>query len=198
MKKMKEMFEAMMNDPDLKNNPAYKDCEKFGDVLDELTNKIVAPCIDYANNHGDDDAGWAHTIMISMARATCKMLYAFQHTAAKEGVDIYDFYHDELLPLCKEVAYRESEEMVKYAERMQREAEEDKKVIMDDTKKDLILAMADPDVSVEEIIRKFFKKDLDDEQRQMVADHIAKMRVEHADRLKRIHEHTDEDGNYKA
>lgn len=145
-----------MNDPDLKNNPAYKDCEKFGDVLDELTNKIVAPCIDYANSHGV------------------------------------------LLPLCKEAAYRESEEMVKYAERMQREVEEDKKVIMDDTKKDLILAMADPDVSVEEIIRKFFKKDLDDERRQMVADHIAKMRVEHADRLKRIHEHTDENGNYKA
>jgi hypothetical protein len=37
-----------------------------------------------------------------------------------------------------------------------------------------------------------------DEQRKMVSDHIAKVRVEQADRLQRLREHTDENGNYKA
>ncbi len=41
-------------------------------------------------------------------------------------------------------------------------------------------------------------KDMTDEQRKMVAGHIAKVRVEEADKLQRIREHTDENGNYKA
>ena len=100
-------------------------------------------------------------------------------------------------PAVKVTEDEVNEEMEKMAEQMKREVEEGKKVISDDMKKDLILAVADPDMSVEEIVDKFFKKDLTDEQRKMVSDHIAKMRVEHADRLKRVHEHTDENGNYK-
>ena len=196
-KKIKEMFEAMINDPDLENNPMFKESQKFGEVMDRLTAEIVAPCVNYANEHGEEDEGWVHTVLISMARATCKVLYSMQRTATKEGKDIYEFYHDELLPLCKEISYRESDEMVEMAKKMEREAEEGRKVITDDTKKDLILAVADPDVTVDEIVDRFFKKDLTDEQRQKVADHIAKMRVEHADRLKRVHEHVDENGNYK-
>lgn len=198
MKKMKEMFESMMNDPDLENNPMYKESEKFGEALDQLTARIVEPCLDYANNHGDEDKGWAHTIMISMARATCKMLYALQHTAAEDGKDIYQFYHDELLPLCKEIAYRESDELVKRAEQMEREAEEEEKGgIPFETKKEVILAIADPNMPVEDIINKFFKKDMDAETRDKVKYHIEKVRVEYADKLQRLREHTDENGNYK-
>ena len=196
MSKIREMFEALINDPDLMNNPMFKENEKFGKTLDELTERIVLPCVDYANNHGGDDDGWANTILIAMARATCKMLYAMQHTAAEEGKDVYEFYHDELLPLCKELAYRECDETVKNAKQMEREAEEeDKGGVSFDRKKEVILAIADPDMSVDDIIGKFFKKDMADEQRKMVADHIAKIRVEQADRLQRLRELTDEDGD---
>ena len=199
MNKIKEMFEAMINDPDLENNPMFKESEKFGKALDELTARIIQPCMDYANNHGDEDEGWANTVLISMARATCKMLYALQHTAAKDGSDIYEFYHDELLPLCKEIAYRESDEMVKKAEQMASEADkEDEGGVSFDRKKEVILAIADPDMPVDDIIEKFFMKDMTDEQRKMVSDHIAKVRVEQADKLQRLREHTDENGNHKA
>ena len=199
MKNIKEMFESMMNDPDLENNPMYKESEKFGEALDELTTRIIQPCIEYSTNHGDEDEGWANTIMISMARATCKMLYALQKTAAEDGKDIYQFYHYELLPLCKEIAYRESDELVKRAEQMEREAEEEEKSgVSFETKKEVILAIADPNMPVEDIINKYFKKDLDDDTRNMVKNHIEKMRVEHADKLQRVREHTDENGNYKA
>lgn len=199
MSKIKEMFEAMINDPDLENNPMFKESEKFGKALDELTARIIQPCMDYANNHGDEDEGWAHTMLISMARATCKMLYALQHTAAEDGKDIYEFYHDELLPLCKEVAYRESDEMVKKAEQMASEVdEEDEGGVSFDRKKEVILAIVDPDMPVDDIIEKFFKKDMTDEQLKMVSDHIAKVRVEQADKLQRLREHTDENWNYKA
>ena len=199
MSKIKEMFEAMINDPDLENNPMFKESEKFGKALDELTARIIQPCMDYANNHGDENEGWAHTVLISMARATCKMLYALQHTAAEDGKDIYEFYHDELLPLCKEIAYRESDEMMKKAEQMASEADkEDEGGVPFDRKKEVILAIADPDMPVDDIIEKFFKKDMTDEQRKMVSDHIAKVRVVQADKLQRLHEHTDENGNYKA
>lgn len=199
MNKIKEMFEAMINDPDLENNPMFKESEKFCKALDELTARIIQPCMDYANNHGDEDEGWAHTVLISMARATCKMLYALQHTADEDGKDIYEFYHDELLPLCKEIAYRESDEMMKKAEQMASEVdEEDDGGVPFDRKKEVILAIADPDMPVDDIIEKFFKKDMTDEQRKMVSDHIAKVRVEQADKLQRLREHTDENGNYKA
>ena len=199
MSKIKEMFEAMINDPDLENNPMFKESEKFGKALDELTARIIQPCMDYVNNHGDEDESWANTVLISMARATCKMLYAMQHAAAEDGKDIYEFYHDELLPLCKEIAYRESDEMVKKAEQMASEAdEEDEDGVPFDRKKEVILAIADPDMPVNDIIEKFFKKDMTDEQRKMVSDHIAKVRVEQADKLQRLREHTDENGNYKA
>jgi hypothetical protein len=179
----------MINDPDLENNPMFKENEKFGKALDELTSRIVKPCVDYAINHGDDDEGWAHTILISMARATCKMLYSMQHTSTEEGKDIYEFYHDELLPLCKEIAYRESDEMMKAAERMEHEAEEkEEDGISFDRKKDVVLAIADPDMSVDDIIDKFFQKDMTGEQRKMVADHIAKVRVEKADQLQIVRE----------
>lgn len=199
MSKIKEMIEAIINDPDLENNPMFKESEKFGKALDELTARIVQPCMDYVNNHGDEDEGWANTVLISMARATCKMLYALQHTAAEDGKDIYEFYHDELLPLCKEIVYRESDEMLKRAEKMESEAdEEDKDGVPFDRKKEVVLAIADPDMPVDDIIEKFFKKDMTDEQRKMVSDHIAKVRVEQADKLQRLREHTDENGNYKA
>ena len=199
MSKIKEMFEAMINDPDLENNPMFKESEKFGKALDELTARIIQPCMDYANNHGDEDEGWANTVLISMAWATCKMLYALQHAAAEDGKDIYEFYHDELLPLCKEIAYRESDEMIKRAEQMASEVdEEDEDGVPFDRKKEVILAIADPDMPVDDIIEKFFKKDMTDEQRKMVSDHIAKVRVVQADKLQRLREHTDENGNYKA
>lgn len=199
MSKIKEMFEAMINDPDLENNPMFKESEKLGKAMDELTARIIQPCMDYANNHGDEDEGWAHTVLISMTRATCQMLYALQYTAAEDGKDIYEFYHDELLPLCKEIAYRESDEMLKKAEQMTSEAdEEDEGGVSFDRKKEVILAIADPDMPVDDIIEKFFKKDMTDEQRKMVSDNIAKFRVEQADKLQRLREHTDENGNYKV
>lgn len=113
MSKIREMFEALINDPEMKNNPKFKESEKFGKALDEL---------------------------------------------------------------------------------MARKAEEKKNGgVSFDRKKEIILAIADPDMSVDDIIGKFFKKDMTDEQRKMVADHIAKVRVEQADRLQRIREHANED-----
>ena len=88
---------------------------------------------------------------------------------------------------------------LKKAEQMASEAdEEDEDGVPFDRKKEVILAIADPDMSVDDIIEKFFKKDMTDEQRKMVSDHIAKVRVEQADKLQRLREHTDENGNYKA
>lgn len=67
-----------------------------------------------------------------------------------------------------------------------------------ETKKDVILAIADPNMTVDDIIDKFLKKDLNENQRKELAWHIEQMRVEHADKLAMIREHTDENGNYKA
>lgn len=114
---MKEMFDRLMADPNIKESEMFKKSEKFGEAMDRLTADIVRPCLEYANEHGDEDKGWANTVLISMARATCKMIYALQHTA-DNGKDIFQFYHEELLPLCKEIAYRESDEALVEAERM--------------------------------------------------------------------------------
>ena len=54
--------------------------------------------------------------------------------------------------------------------------------------RDVIIAIADPSMSADDIIGKYFKKDMTDEQRKRVADHIEKVRVEHAESLRRIHE----------
>ena len=193
---MKEMFDRVMADPNITESEMFKECEKFGEAMDRLTADIVRPCIDYANEHGDEDEGWANTVLISMARATCKMIYALQHTA-DNGKDIFKFYHEELLPLCKEIAYRESDEAVAEAERMVKE-EEEKGGVPFETKKEVILAIADPNMPVDAIIDKFFKKDMDAKQRKMVADHIEMIRRDHADKLAKVREHTDENGNYKA
>ena len=193
---MKEMFDRVMADPNITESEMFKECEKFGEAMDRLTADIVRPCIDYANEHGDEDEGWANTVLISMALATCKMIYALQHTA-DNGKDIFKFYHEELLPLCKEIAYRESDEAVAEAERMVKE-EEEKGGVPFETKKEVILAIADPNMPVDAIIDKFFKKDMDAKQRKMVADHIEMIRRDHADKLAKVREHTDENGNYKA
>ena len=87
------------------------------------------------------------------------------------------------------------EEKVK---QMESETEEEKGGGLSSMEMAVVLAIADPDMSEDDIIDKFFKKDMTDEQRKMVADQIAKLRVENADRLQRLHEHTDGNGNYKA
>ena len=185
----REQFDRMMADPNITESEEFKNCEKFGKAMDDLTADIVSACMDYADKHGDEDEGWAHTILISLARATCKMTYALQHTAAEEGKDIFKFYHEELLPLCKKIAYRESDEMVAEAERMAKEAEEELKGgVSRQTKKELMLAIADPDVTVDDIIARFFKKDMTANERQMVVDHINKVRREHADKLAKVRE----------
>jgi hypothetical protein len=185
MSKIKEMFEAMINDPDFKNNPMFKESEKYGEALDELTLSILRPCYDYVSNHGSEDEGWGYTILIAMARATSKLLYGLQHTATTEGKDIYEFYHDELLPLAKAISYQECEEVKK----MKEEVENAEKVSVPfDRRRDVIIAIADLSMSADDIIGKYFKKDMTDEQRKRVADHIEKVRVEHAESLRRIHE----------
>ena len=185
MSKIKEMFEAMINDPDFKNNPMFKESEKYGEALDELTLSILRPCYNYVGKHGDEDDGWAYTILIAMARATSKLLYGLQHTATTEGKDIYEFYHDELLPLAKAISYQECEA----AEKMKEEVEKAAKVSVPfGRERDVIIAIADPSMSADDIIGKYFKKDMTDEQRKRVADHIEKVRVEHAESLRRIHE----------
>ena len=184
---MKEMFDRLMADPNIKESEMFKECEKFGEAMDRLTADIVRPCLEYANEHGDEDEGWANTVLISMARATCKMIYVLQH-AADNGKDIFQFYHEELLPLCKEIAYRESDEAVAEAERMEKEAEEEKGGVSHKTKEEVILAIADPEMTVDAIIDKFFKNDMTAEQRKMVADHIEKVRHEQADKLAKVRE----------
>ena len=185
MSKIKEMFEAMINDPDFKNNPMFKESEKYGEALDELTLSILRPCYDYVSNHGKEDDGWGYTILIAMARATSKLLYGLQHTATTEGKDIYEFYHDELLPLAKAISYQECDA----AEKMKEEVEKAAKVSVPfGRERDVIIAIADPSMSADDIIGKYFKKDMTDEQRKRVADHIEKVRVEHAESLRRIHE----------
>ena len=99
--------------------------------------------------------------------------------------DIYEFYHDELLPLAKAISYQECEA----AEKMKEEVEKAAKVSVPfDRRRDVIIAIADPSMSADDIIGKYFKKDMTDEQRKRVADHIEKVRAEHAESLRRIHE----------
>lgn len=66
-----------------------------------------------------------------------------------------------------------------------------------ETKKDLVLAIANPDMPAETIIDKFLKKDMTAERRKILADSIEAMRSEHADKLSMLRKHTDENGNYK-
>lgn len=192
---MKEMFDRLMADPNVTESEMFKNSERFGKVLDELTAAIVQPCLDYAEQHNEDDEGWSHTILIAIARATCKLTYAFQKTSEEKGddKDVFDYYL-ELLPLCKEIAYRESEDQLKMKEAIEKS---EKDGVPFETKKRLIQAIADPAKTPEEILAQFFGKDISDKKRQQVLDTIAQMRSEHADKLKHVHDHTDENGNWK-
>lgn len=190
-----EMYERYKNDPKIMQSDEFKECERFADAMNDLSSAIVSPCIDYANEHGDDDTGWTYTILISLARATCKLLYAMQKTQTHKGKDVFKFYTEELLPLCRQISDSESDDAIREAKRKD---SEDGDEISFESKKDVILSIADPNMSVDDIIDKFFKKDLNDEQRKKLAEYIEQMRVEHADKLKQVREHTDENGNYKA
>ena len=66
-----------------------------------------------------------------------------------------------------------------------------------ETKKEIILAIANPDMSIDDIIKEHFKSDITEKQRKQIAQAIQQMRDEHADRLKAVFDHTDENGNYK-
>lgn len=193
---MKEMFDRMMADPNITESEMFKESKKFGKALDELTQAIVQPCLDYAEQHNEDDEGWSHTIMIALARATCKLTYAFQKTSEENGddKDVFDYYM-ELLPLCKEIAYKESDEQMKMKEAIEKS---EKDGVPFETKKELILAIADPSKTPEEIVAQFFNKEISDKKRQQILDCIDTMRRDHADKLKQVRDHTDENGNYKA
>ena len=66
-----------------------------------------------------------------------------------------------------------------------------------ETKKEIILAIANPDMSIDDIIKEHFKSDITNKQREQIAQAIQQMRDEHAERLKAVFDHTDENGNYK-
>jgi len=183
-----EMYERYKNDPKFMQSKGFNECDKY--AIYELSSAIVSSCIDYTNKHGDEDKGWPYTILISLARATCKMLYAMQKTQPQLGNDVFKFYTEELLPLCRHISDSESDYALNSAKK------EKKGDIPFETKKDVILAIADPNMAVDDIIDKFFKKDLNENQRKKIAEHIEQMRVEHADKLAKVHELTDE--NYKA
>ena len=193
---MKEMFDRMIADPNVTESEMFKNSEKFAEALNQLTEAIMKPCLDYANEHNEDDEGWDHTILIALARATSKLTYAFQHSQSGEGRerDVFDYYM-ELLPLCKEIAYKESDEQVEMKKAIE---ESEKDGVPFETKKELIIAIADPAKTPEEILAKFFSKDISDKKRQQVLETIETLRRDQADTLKQIFDHTDENGNYKA
>jgi hypothetical protein len=66
-----------------------------------------------------------------------------------------------------------------------------------ETKKEIILAIANPDKSIDDIIKEHFKSDITDKEREQIAQAIQMMRDEHGERLKAVFDHTDENGNYK-
>lgn len=173
VRKMKEMFDAAAADPDFRNSPKFKEYQEMGEKMDELTNRIISPCLDYANGDGEQDDSWPYTIMISLARATCKMLYALQKTG-DNGHDVFAFYQEELLPVCKEMAYRECDEMVAAADD---EEEEEESGPSFERKKEVILAIADPGMTAEEIVSRHFKKNMTEEERRMVIDYINDVRT---------------------
>lgn len=177
---LKEKFERVINDPKIKNDPRFQNMEKFADNLDELTNKIVEPCLQYANDEDKNDEGWVYTILIALARATCHILYATQETQVSKGKDVFDFYCNELLPLTKEMAYNEC----KMKHEMSKKIEKGAGMSMD-IQKDLLLAIADESVPVDDIIAKFFKKETPDEERKKIVEHIEYLRRERADELRK-------------
>ena len=66
-----------------------------------------------------------------------------------------------------------------------------------ETKKEIILAIANPDKSIDDIIKEYFKSDITDKEREQIAQAIQMMRDKHGERLKAVFDHTDENGNYK-
>lgn len=179
MKTLKERFEEVKNDPTVRNSKEFKEIEALGDAVDDLTLAITQTCMDYVAEHRKDDKKWAHTILISLARATCHLIHAIERSAEQDK-DVFAFYYDELLPLCKEVA---DKECVAVEEKIWR-----KKEIPFITKEAFILAVADPDMSVEDIISKFCKKDMSEEVRKQVVKEITELRKNRAEDLRALRE----------
>lgn len=185
MKTLKEMYEWAANDKDAQEC-IKKDGKRYEDAIDKLTSSIVSPCLDYATEQGEDDDGWAYTILVSLARATCYIIDGLQHSAYKETGDIYQHYCEEILPLCREIA---SQELGERAELL-RMAADDKKEDEDAqqaTRREIIRAIANPEMSADDIIETFFGKGLPDGQIQVIKEIISKMRTEKAEELKKVH-----------
>lgn len=189
-KTLKEKFDRMMGDPHFKESEAFKEAKKHCNSIDRLTADIVRPCLSYAADCGDEDGGWVYTILISLARATCKLTYALQKSIDEEGKneDVFRFYHDEMLPLVKVISYRESSELEKCAEHKTGEAEDGSHGVSRKTKEKLIFALADPDMTADDIIDRFFKEGLSAEERQEIVGYIEKTRREKADELAKVME----------
>lgn len=153
--------------------------EALGDAMDNLTLAIAQPCMDYVAEHNKDDKRWAHTIMIALARATCHLIHAIERSVGQDK-DVFAFYYDELLPLCKEVA---DKECVAVEEKIWK-----KKEIPFSTKEAFILAVADPEQSPEDIVEKFCKKDMSEELRKLVVKEITKLRKNRAEDLRALRE----------
>lgn len=185
MKTLKEMYEWAAKDKDAQEC-IKKDGKRYGDAIDKLTSSIVSPCLDYATEHGEDDDGWAYTILVSLARATCYIIDGLQHSAYKETGDIYQHYCEDILPLCREIA---SQELGEKAELL-RKAADDKKEdedVQQARRREIIRAIANPEMSADDIIETFFGKGLPDGQIQEIKDAIFKMRTEKAEELKKVH-----------
>lgn len=185
MKTLKEMYEWAAKDKDTQEC-LKKNGKRYEDAIDKLTSSIVSPCLDYATEQGEDDDGWAYTILVSLARATCYIIDGLQHSAYKETGDIYQRYCEEILPLCREIA---SQELGERAELL-RMAADDKKEDEDAQyakRREIIRAIANPEMSADDIIETFFGKGLPDGQIQVIKDIIFKMRTEKAEELKKVH-----------
>lgn len=182
---LKQIYNRCVNDPSFMESKDIKNAEKYGAASGKLAADIAAPLLEYAVTHGKDDAGWNHTIMVSLARATCDILCSLQH--AQEGpvekrADVFSFYTKELLPLCYEIVSESEQEQ----EDIQPSASLGDGGVPYETKKEIILAIADKNLSADDIISKFFLPDISDDLRKNIAASIDKMRITHSDRLRRI------------
>jgi hypothetical protein len=171
---MREQFLSMLN---VEEN-MYPEMEYVADWLDEFTNKLRKAAASAMKEWPEGKKGPGEALILGLARFNCWVLERMQRDdMVADGKNIYDLFTQVLMPTAHEMVIREMEEADRQHEA---DVEETAEQVMD-----MAEMLVDPAIPISDIVDKFFKDGMTDEERASVTHKLTEIRRKHIEAKKK-------------
>ena len=154
-KKTKRLYDELMNALDSHDAP-QKEMMAFGKWMDDLERNLMGE-LSKALDKIPEEIGFAEALTLSIGRFACRFLELMQRKGyVSEGVDIYQYFREALLPVCHRLVVKEMDDEEETERKAKENGVSDREL---EISKIIVRELMGDKMTVEEIVDKYIQTD---------------------------------------